>query len=182
MTLTSGVTIECGVFIVAAGNKPNTDLLAGTGIEVNRGVVVNNRMETNVPGVFAVGDIAEHEGQMLGLWPIATEQAEVAATNLLGGNDVYEHPTAAAILKGVGIDMTSAGRYIEATGDEVIAIDAPGTAYRKLVVHDGLVVGGIVVGHPTLSPHLIKVCRNHTDMTGGRDALYDGDWSVLAKL
>jgi len=139
-------------------------------------------METNVPGVFAVGDIAEHEGQMLGLWPIATEQAEVAAANLLGGNEVYEHPTAAAILKGVGIDMTSAGRYTEADGDGVIAIEGPGTAYKKLVVQNGLAVGGIVVGHPTVSPHLIKVCRTHADITPVRDALYAGDWSVLAKL
>jgi len=182
VTLTSGVTIECGVFVVAAGNRPNTDLLQGTGIEVNRGVVVDNRMETNVPGVFAVGDIAEHEGQMLGLWPIATEQAEVAAANLLGGNEVYEHPTAAAILKGVGIDMTSAGRYTEVDGDEVIAIEGPGTAYKKLVVQNGVAVGGIVIGHPTLSPHLIKVCRNHSDVTFVREALYAGDWTVLAKL
>ena len=182
VTLTSGITIECGVFLVAAGNRPNVDLAVGTGIEVNRGVVVDHRMQTNVPGIYAVGDIAEHEGQMLGLWPIATEQAEVAATNLLGGDEVYEHPTPAAILKGVGIDMTSVGRYIETDGDEVIAIEGPGTAYRKIVVRDGVALGGIVVGHPTLSPHLIKVCRTQADISAHRESLVTGDWTVLARI
>jgi len=56
------------------------------GIAVGRGVLVNDRMETSAPGVFAAGDVAEHDGRVLGLWPIAAKQGEVAALNALGGD------------------------------------------------------------------------------------------------
>ncbi len=70
------------------------------GRSVNRDVVVNDRMETSVRGVFAAGDVAEHDGHVFGLWPIAAKQGETAAVNALGGNAERVSEVPATILKG----------------------------------------------------------------------------------
>ena len=79
------------------------------GVPVRLGVLVDDRMRTGVPWVFAAGDVAEHRGQVLGLWPIATEQAQAAAVNALGGNLVLTFETPATILKGVGLELFRLG-------------------------------------------------------------------------
>ena len=84
--LTDGRVLPADVFLAAVGIRPNAELAREAGIAVNRGVVVDDRMQTSAPGVFAAGDVAEHGGLVLGLWPIAAKQGEVAAVNALGGD------------------------------------------------------------------------------------------------
>lgn len=147
--LTDDRKIPCDIFVVAVGIKPNADLAKQAGIEVNRGVVVDDYMRTSVPGVFAAGDVAEHRGMVTGLWPTAVKQAEVAAANALGGTERVDFEPPITILKGVGIELTSAGRFEEAAGDTVIILDEPsGPSYRKLVIGpDNKLAGMIVLGH-----------------------------------
>ena len=99
-----------------SGSGPNAEIARQAGISVNRGIVVNDRMETSVPGVFAAGDVAEHDGRVLGLWPIAAKQGEVAAMNALGGNETLTAEVPATILKGVGLDLFSIGRFSGTAG------------------------------------------------------------------
>ena len=87
MALKDGRELPCQLFLGAIGIRPNIGLAKEAGISVNRGVLVDDRMETSVPGVFAAGDVAEHSGLVLGLWPIAAKQGEVAAVNALGGDE-----------------------------------------------------------------------------------------------
>ena len=87
LQLKDGTSLPCDVFLGAVGIRPNVDLAAAGGLAVNRGILVDDRMQTSVPGVFAAGDVAEHNGMVLGLWPIAAKQAEVAAVNALGGDE-----------------------------------------------------------------------------------------------
>ena len=105
VTLTDGRTLGCDVFLAAVGIRPNVELARQAGITVNRGIVVNDRMETSAPGVFAAGDVAEHGRQVFGLWPIAAKQGEAAAVNALGGHLELTSEVPATILKGVGLDL-----------------------------------------------------------------------------
>ena len=148
--LDDGSVLPAGIFLAAIGITPNTELAAAAGIEVDRGIVVDDRMSTSVPGVFAVGDAAQHDGQVLGLWPVATKQAEVAAANLLGGDESLASDLPAMILKGVDLDLTAIGRVVAQPGDEVFTEDLPALpSYRRLLVADGVVVGVLVLGpHP----------------------------------
>ena len=148
MKLRDGRDLLCDVFLAAVGIRPNTTLAADAGVAVNRGVIVDDRMQTNVPGVFAAGDLAEHDELVLGLWPIAAKQGEVAAVNALGGDERLTAEIPATILKGVGLELTSVGQVVPGPADEVIVSeDARLPSYRRLVVSRGVVTGALVLGH-----------------------------------
>jgi nitrite reductase (NADH) large subunit len=148
VTLTNGRSLRCDMFLAAVGIRPNVDLAARAGIPVNRGVLVDDRMWTGVPGVYAAGDVAEHGGRVLGLWPIAAKQGEVAAANALGGDETLTAEIPATILKGVGLDLFSIGRVEPGPEDRVVVAEDPVLpSYRRLVVSGNRAVGGIVLGH-----------------------------------
>ena len=105
------------MLLVAAGITPNIDLAKEAGLKVNRGVIVDDRMRTDDRRSLAAGDLAESKGQVLGLWPTAVAQAEVAAVNAVGGDKRYEGVVPVTILKVVGIELTSIGRF-EPAGPE----------------------------------------------------------------
>jgi len=148
VVLKDGREVPCQVFLGAIGIRPNAELAKQAGISVNRGVLVDDRMATSASGVFAAGDVAEHNGMVLGLWPIAAKQGEVAAINALGGDEQLVAEVPACILKGAGIELSSIGRIEPEPGDEVVVIDNPSRqSYRRMVISDGRLVGGLVLGH-----------------------------------
>ncbi len=180
--LADGRVLSCDVYVAAVGIKPNSALAAEAGVAVGRGVVVDDRMETSVPGVFAVGDVAEHGGKVLGLWPIAAKQGEVAAVNALGGDERLVAEVPATILKGVDLDLFSVGRFEAGPGDEVVSdLDPDEPSYRKLVVSEGRAVGAIVLGHhPGVVAALSTAVRQNALI--GPDvlaAVRGGDWDAL---
>ncbi len=178
-------TVGCDLFLAATGIHPNAGLARQAGVPVRRGVLVDDRMQTPVPGVFAAGDVAEHRGQVLGLWPIATEQAQVAGVNALGGHLELAAGTPATILKGVGLELFSIGRVMAEPGDEVIALGRPGVpSYRRLVLCGGRAVGATVLGHhPADLAAAQKAVRDRIGVgDAAKAALRSGDWSVLGRL
>ncbi len=144
-----GRVLPCDVLLVAAGITPSTALARAAGLEVARGVVVDEQLRTTDPAVFAVGDVAERDGRVWGLWPVAVAQAKAAATNIAGGEASFHGEAPLTMLKGVGIDVVSFGR-IEAGVDDRVAVVRPSGehSYRKLVLRDRQVVGGVFLGHP----------------------------------
>jgi nitrite reductase (NADH) large subunit len=184
VTLKDGRTLNCDVFLAAVGIRPNVELARQAGITVNRGVVVNDRMETSAPGVFAAGDVAEHGGQVFGLWPIAAKQGEAAAVNALGGNLELTSEVPATILKGVGLDLFSIGRPAAQPDDQVVVDEDPDPAvpsYRRLVLSDGRAVGGIVLGnHPEDVAAVTAAVKNRVEISPAQLAeLRRGDWGRL---
>ena len=104
--LRDGRRLDAQILLVAAGIQPNVDLARDARLSVNRGVVVDDRMRTSDPVVFAAGDVAEFEGQVPGLWPTAVAQAEVAAENAAGGDKALRAGVVpVTILKVVGIEL-----------------------------------------------------------------------------
>ncbi len=103
--LDNGECLEAGFVLASAGVRPEVNLAKDAGIEVNKGIVVNERFETSAPGVYAVGDCAESEGKLFGLWIAATTQANGLAKILAGKADRFENLNYEPILKIPGIDM-----------------------------------------------------------------------------
>jgi nitrite reductase (NADH) large subunit len=180
--LRDGRSLETDVFLVAAGITPNVTLAREAGLDVNRGVIVDDELRTSAENVWAVGDVAEHRGQILGLWPTAVDQAEVAAQNLLGATEVYEGTLPVTMLKVVGVQLTSIGRIEQVDGDEAIALeDAAEHRYRKLLIEpDGRIAGAILFGYPNDAPIVQQAVSDGRDVRPHMDALRAGDWGVLA--
>jgi len=183
--LKDGRNLPCEVFMAATGIRPNVELARDAGLPVGRGVLVDDLMRTRVRWVFAAGDVAEHNGQVLGLWPVAVEQAEAAAVNALGGDIVLTAETPATILKGVGLELFSIGRVEASPADEVIVDDQPEVpSYRRLLISEGRAVGATVLGHhPADVTAAQKAVRGRASVSpsAGR-ALRSRDWSVLGEL
>jgi NAD(P)H-nitrite reductase large subunit/ferredoxin len=185
VTLKDGRTLGCDIFLAAVGNRPNADLARDAGIAVNRGVIVNDRMEASVPHVYAAGDVAEHDGMLLGLWPIAAKQGEVAAVNALGGQQMsLTAEVPATILKGVGIDLFSIGQFAAGEGDTAIVAeerDPYDPSYRKLVISGGRAVGATVVGNdPEVVAAATAAVKNRAEVTPRVLAeLRRGEWTAL---
>ncbi|MFD7842890.1 FAD-dependent oxidoreductase [Nocardia sp. NPDC059764] len=182
VVLKDGTVLPCEVFLTATGIKPNTDLAVRAGIPCRRGILVDDRMRTAAPDVYAAGDVAEHRDRVLGLWPIAAEQARAAAVNALGGQQVLTAETPATILKGVGLELFSIGRVEPEQQDEVIVVDgSPRPSYRRLILSQGRVIGAIVLGHhPTDVAAAQQAVRARLAIPpNARDALQRGDWSAL---
>jgi len=171
------------MFLATTGIRPIIDLARHAGIPVNKGVLVDDRMQTRVPGVLAAGDVAEHGGHVRGLWAVATEQAQAAAVNALGGDKLLTCQTPPTILKGVDLDLDlfSVGAVEPAPSDEVIVVDRP-ASYRRLVLSDGRAVAATVLGHhPSDIAAVQKAVRSHKTLGAAERAeLRSRNWSVLA--
>ncbi len=145
--LTDGRRIDADAVIFAAGIRPNVALAMDAGISVNRGIVVDDRLQTAAPDIFALGECAEHRGVCYGLVEPAYEQARVLARHLAGSAASYQGSVVATNLKVSGVSVFSAGDFIGAEGSETIVLsDASGGAYKKLVISDGRLAGAVLVG------------------------------------
>ena len=183
LRLGDGTSLPADIFLVCAGITPNVELARDAGLEVQRGVVVDDRLCTSDAAVFAAGDIAEHEGRIHGLWPAAVEQAEVAADNAVGGDKRYRGTNPVTVLKVVGVELTSIGRFESEAGDEVVALEeADGHRYRKLVIAEGKVVGAILLGFSQDVSPIRTVISRGLDVTSRLEELRAGRWEVLGEL
>ena len=113
--LTKGDKVPCDIVIVAIGVIPRTELVVGTAVKINRGIIVDNFMQTNMPDVYASGDVAEaydfilNQNRLLPLWPLAVLEGRVAGYNMAGQKTVYEGGTNMSSLKYFGIPIVSIG-------------------------------------------------------------------------
>ena len=145
--LTDGRRIDADAVIFAAGIRPNIALAKEAGIAVNRGVVVNDVMQTAAPDIFAIGECAEHRGICYGLVEPAYEQARVLARHLAGSDASYTGSIVATNLKVSGVSVFSAGDFVGTEGSETIVLsDLNYGTYKKLVVADGRLTGAVLIG------------------------------------
>lgn len=144
-----GHVVDAELVLISCGIRPRIELAREAGIDVNRGVVVNQQLRTSATDVYAAGDVAEFEGTIYGIIPAATDQARIASANMVAsGSATYNGTIPATTLKIAGIDLTSLGEAT-ATGDEFTIlrkVDATGGVYRRLTLRDGKVVGAILLG------------------------------------
>jgi nitrite reductase (NADH) large subunit len=144
----SGEEVEADAVIVAAGIKPELGPAKDAGLSVGRGILVDDRMRTSVPGIFAAGDAAEHRGRIYGIIPAAFEQARAAAYNILGHDMPYAGTVWSNALKVAGLHVTSTGNIGgEGHGFESLVRSVPEEGlYKKIVLQEGRIVGAIWMG------------------------------------
>ncbi len=146
IVLKDGRRLPASLVVMAVGVRPAQSLAATSGIDTGRGIKVDDKLETNWPGVYALGECAEHRGQWYGLVEPAYDQARVLARYLSGLPARYEGTLIATSLKVSGVPVYSIGDF-DGRDAEVIALhDRAAGTYRKLVVRDGRMVGAVLFG------------------------------------
>ena len=172
--LDDGRRIECALLVMAVGVRPAVSLAKAAGIEIRRGIVVDDRLATSAEGIFALGECAEHRGACYGLIEPGYEQAGVLARALAGLPVRYEGSLAAASLKVSGIPVFSIGDF-EGEGAETILLrDQLAAVYRKLVVRDGCLAGAVLFGDTSDSLWYRDLIRRQVPIDGLRDWLAFG--------
>jgi ferredoxin-nitrate reductase len=149
--LRSGKTVKVDAVVYAVGTRPNIEIVQEAGIECARGVVVNDYLQTSDPSVFAMGEIAEHRGKLLGITSAAEKQADIAAKFIYGDmQSTYEGAAPMNILKFSDLDLCSIGIAevpVDGEGyDEILFIDKSMRYYKKCIVKDDRLVGAVLVG------------------------------------
>jgi nitrite reductase (NADH) large subunit len=165
-----GTHVGADLVVVAAGIRPNVGLGRQAGVRVNRGIVVNDYMETSNPDVFAVGECVEHDGVCYGLVAPLLEQGKVLAATITGNRGpTYTGSVQAAKLKIMGVDVFSAGAWTDAPGVDPVHFEDRGLGvYKKLVLHGGKLAGVILVGDTADSHRYMNWLRAGTDLTKER--------------
>ncbi len=143
-----GSSIPAELVVMAVGIRPNIELARKTGLYCERGVVVDDTLQTYDPSIYAVGECAQHKDMIYGLVAPLYDQARVCASHLAGhGVKAYSGSLLSTRLKVTGIDMFSAGDFNDAKGTETLSCEDPAAGvYRKLVLKDGRVQGVILYG------------------------------------
>ncbi|HWV51506.1 NAD(P)/FAD-dependent oxidoreductase [Pseudorhodoplanes sp.] len=148
--LKDGRTMPADIVVMAAGISPNVALARTAGVPINRGIVVDDGMQAGIPGIYAIGECAEHNGRCVGLVEPAYEQAAVLADRLTGGTTSYKGSVAATNLKVTGVNMFSAGDFLGGDSTEHVLFRDPGLGlYKKLVIKDDRLVGAVLFGDTT---------------------------------
>lgn len=171
LCFTSGEEIGAELVVIAAGIRPNVALGKKAGLEVRRGIVVNDYMETSRPDIFAVGECTEHRGEVFGLVAPLMEQGKVLASTITGARNIVFNPVApAAKLKIMGIDVFSAGDINEAEPElEIVRYeDASLGVYKKLVLKHNRLRGVVLVGDASDDRQYLRWLNEQTDLTGQR--------------
>ncbi len=167
-------SIAADLVVIAAGIRPNVGLGQRAGLEIKRGIVVNDYMETSHPDIFAVGECVQHNGVCYGLVAPLLEQGKVLAATITGNNGPkYQGTVPAAKLKIMGVDVFSAGEINDKVdGSEVIRYEDPTLGiYKKLTLKDNKLAGAILVGETADSHRYMEWLRSQTDLTTMRRQL-----------
>lgn len=177
--LDSGKEISGELVLCSAGMRPNIQLASEAGIKVNRGVIVDDHLQTRADDVYAVGDVSEFEGRVYGIIPAALEQAKVAATNLLEEEPmVYKGTIPSNTLDIVGIDLTSMGTVNPEDNkyEEIKRMDDEKGIYKKLVLDQGRIIGAIILGDKNGITTIKRLMNQQTDITKHKDSILKDDF------
>jgi len=173
--LADGRVIEADLLVVAVGVRPNVELARTAGIEVNRGIVVDDGLQTSIADIHAIGECAEHRGQCYGLVEPAHEQARVLAQRLAGVDARYPGSVLATNLKVSGVKVFSAGDFLGAAGTEAIVLSDPGLkTYKKLVIANDRLVGAVLFGDTADGPWYLDLIRAGASIGDVRNDLVFG--------
>jgi nitrite reductase (NADH) large subunit len=161
VTLDDGRRLPADMVVLACGVRPRVDVARASGLPINKGIVVNDALATEVPGVYALGECAEHRGRLYGIVAPAWEQAAVLAAVLTGAGSQarYKGSKLYVRLKVAGLDVATMGTMDpELETDDVLeVVEQRRSAYRKLVMRDGKLVGAVLVGNTGAAASLVQL-------------------------
>lgn len=157
-----GRVVESELVLISTGVRPNIKIAEGTDIKVERGIVVDKYMKTNIEDVYAAGDIAQFDSMVLGLWSAATDQGKVAGANIVGNGKEYKMPKPATTLLIGSTKMFSVGNVNDAKEELKIQKD---DYFHKLFLDNGRLVGGVLIGDIRKMIALKKAVNENRDIS-----------------
>jgi nitrite reductase (NADH) large subunit len=171
-----GTEVDADLVVMAIGIKPNIKLAEEAGLYCERGIVVNDTLQTYDPKIYAVGECVQHRGTAYGLVAPLFEQAKVCANHLAHyGIGRYEGTVTSTKLKVTGIELFSAGDF---TGnedtEELVFMDAAGGTYKKIVLEGNRVKGAVLYGNTVDGSWYFQLMKDGTDISAYRDTLLFG--------
>ncbi|MFH1264989.1 MAG: FAD-dependent oxidoreductase [Planctomycetota bacterium] len=163
--LEDGTVVAGDLVVIATGVRPNSRLARLAGIEVGQGVVVNDRLETSHPHVFAAGDVAEHRGIVYGTWGPSQYQGSIAALNMAGAEAEFGGIPRSNTLKVLGLDLFSIGQTALEDGSfEAVEEESDGR-YFRFVFRDSYLIGAILLGDTHLTARVKSALENKRDLS-----------------
>lgn len=178
-----GREIQTDVALVAAGVRPNLRIAQEAGLETDRGLVVDDYLQSSHPDIWAAGDITQHAGRVYGIIPASFNQARIAALNVLGQRQKYEGTIPSNTLKVLGIDLTSVGMVNpeDESFEELREENADKGTYKKIVVKNGEVYGLICIGTKKGVSEISRLISRKANVEKWKDSLLedDFDYSVI---
>ena len=171
-----GSEIETDLIVMAVGIRPNIELAKKIGLHCERGIVVNDTLQTYDPKIYAIGECIEHRGMVYGLVAPLFEMAKVCANHLAEyGIGIYEGTITSTKLKVTGIDLFSAGDFMgDETTEDIVVRDASRGVYKKIVIKDEKILGAVLYGDTIDGSWYFQLMREGTNITDIRDALMFG--------
>ena len=137
--------INTNAILISAGVRPNLELVKDTNIKYNRGIVIDQQLRTNVDDIYAAGDVAEVDGNIIGLWTVGLEQGKIAGANMSGQNILFTKPKLSTTLKIKDIQVFSAGDIFNY--DRIYEYrDDDKDIHHKIYTKDKKIVGVILYG------------------------------------
>lgn len=175
-----GFELPADLVVLAVGIRPNFALAESAGIHCDKGIVVNDTMQTFDPRIYAVGECVSHRGVSYGLVAPLFEMAKVCATHLANfGIGLYRGSVTSTKLKVTGIDLFSAGDFRGGEGtEEILLHDAVGGVYKKLVLQDDKIIGSVLYGDTADGAWYFKMLRDGKKIDEIRDNLMFGQDSL----
>lgn len=172
--LEGGEKLAADMALISAGVRPELTLAQSLNLPGEKGVKVDDTMETPIKGIYAAGDLTEHRGRVYGIWPAAMEQGRVAGTNMAGQAVKYQGTLPSNTLKIAGIGLVAAGE-IDAEGkmESIVAKDDAKKTYRKFVLQDRFLIGAILLGDTRGSDEIGKAIKAQTDVSSFKESLTD---------
>lgn len=185
--LDSGKALECSLIVVGKGVEPNIDLVEGTEVKFNTGIIANNLMQTTIPDIFTAGDVCESfdlasgKASVNALWPVAVEQGRVAGLNLSGGNINYDGSLGMNSIEFFGLPVISLGIYKnkqDGSGYEELRLsDTKRGIYKKIILRDKIIAGAVLVGEIKNAGIFLRLIREKIDISPFKDKLLQEDFA-----
>ncbi|WP_128255546.1 nitrite reductase large subunit NirB [Falsirhodobacter deserti] len=173
--LEDGTTYPADLVCMAVGIRPETRIATDAGLEVERGIVVDDALRTSDPHIFALGECVEHCGQVFGLVAPLYDQAKTLARTLMKEDAVFAPVQTATKLKVTGCDLFSAGDFADGPDREDIVFRDPGRGiYKRLVLKDDRIIGVVMYGDTADGNWFYGLLKDAADISGTRDTLIFG--------
>jgi nitrite reductase (NADH) large subunit len=175
--LEGGEKLGADLVLISAGVRPEVTLAKSLGLIIDKGLKVDDRMQTGLGDIYAAGDLIEHRGRFYGIWPAAMEQGKVAGAAMAGQDVKYPGTVVSNTLKVVGIDLFSAGEIdAEGTLESLVRKDTARNIYRKLVIKEEVLVGAILLGDIRGNTEIQQAIQKGVTITAVKEELAREDF------
>lgn len=184
--LKSGREINTQLLIIAIGVRPNIEFLKDSGVDVNKGVIVNEKLETSVNGIYVAGDCAEFldlidgKRKVIAIWPVAVSQGKVAGYNMAGKDAKYPGGIPMNSVELAGIPTVSVGHtnITEESDFEELVFQNKDT-YKKIVLKDNRIIGAVLVNNIDRAGIYTGLILQKTDVSSFKDKLLDENFGFV---